>query len=109
MHLTFIKQSGESNGDAGDQYIGLDRFGRIADQRWRTSSTDLERRQYGHDRNSNRTYFDNLVETTRDELYGYDGLNQLTSMDRGTLNGTKDGISGSSSRSQDWDYDGLGN
>jgi RHS repeat-associated protein len=30
-------------------------------------------------------------------------------MDRGTLNGTKDGISGSSSRSQDWDYDGLGN
>ena len=24
----------ESNGDAGDQYIGLDRFGRVVDQRW---------------------------------------------------------------------------
>jgi YD repeat-containing protein len=30
-------------------------------------------------------------------------------MNRGTLNGTKDGMSGSSSRSQDWDYDSLGN
>jgi hypothetical protein len=30
-------------------------------------------------------------------------------MDRGTLNANKDGISGSPSRSQDWDYDGLGN
>jgi RHS repeat-associated protein len=109
VDLTYIKLSGESNADAGDQYIGLDRFGRIADNRWRTSSTELDRRQYGHDRDSNRLYFDNLVETTRDELYVYDGFNQLTSMDRGTLNSTKDGISGSSSRSQDWDYDGLGN
>src|SRR5207253_2363522 len=28
IDLTYIKQSGEGNGDAGDQYIGLDRFGR---------------------------------------------------------------------------------
>jgi hypothetical protein len=25
---------GESNGDGGDQYTGLDRFGRVVDQRW---------------------------------------------------------------------------
>jgi YD repeat-containing protein len=36
--LTYIKRSGESDGDAGDKYIGLDRFGRVADQRWMTSS-----------------------------------------------------------------------
>ena len=33
VDLTYIKQSGESNGDAGDQYTGLDRFGRVVDQR----------------------------------------------------------------------------
>jgi hypothetical protein len=32
--LTYVKLSGESNGDAGDQYTGLDRFGRVVDQRW---------------------------------------------------------------------------
>ena len=30
--LTYIKQSGESNGDAGDQYTGLDRFSRVVDR-----------------------------------------------------------------------------
>ncbi len=34
VDLTYIKQSGESTGDAGDQYTGLDRFGRVVDQRW---------------------------------------------------------------------------
>jgi hypothetical protein len=33
VDVTYIKQTGESNGDAGDQYTGLDRFGRIVDQR----------------------------------------------------------------------------
>jgi len=109
VDLTFVKQSGESDGDAGDQYVGLDRFGRIADNRWRSSSADLERRKYGYDRDSNRLYAENIVNTARSELYAYDGLNQLTSMDRGTLNGTKNGISANLSRSQDWDYDALGN
>jgi YD repeat-containing protein len=31
VDLTYIKQSGESNGDAGDQYTGLDRFDRVVD------------------------------------------------------------------------------
>ena len=43
------------------------------------------------------------------EVYTYDNLNQLASFDRGTLNGTKTGISGVVARSQDWDYDALGN
>ena len=28
----------EGNGDAGDQYTGLDRFGRVMDQRWLNGS-----------------------------------------------------------------------
>jgi hypothetical protein len=32
--LTYVKLSGESDGDAGDKYTGLDRFGRVVGQRW---------------------------------------------------------------------------
>jgi hypothetical protein len=39
IELTYLKQGGESNGDAGDQYAGLDRFGRVVDQRWLEYST----------------------------------------------------------------------
>ena len=52
-------------------------------------------------RDSNRLYKENLL--------AYDGLNQLTSFSRGTLNGTKDGISGTASRTQAWDVDAAGN
>src|SRR5262249_16283042 len=83
VELTYIKETGESAGAAGDKSVGPDRFGRVADQRWRSSTTDLDRRQYGYDRDSNRLYALNTVETTRSELYAYDGLNQLTSMQRG--------------------------
>ncbi|MBX9583069.1 MAG: hypothetical protein K2X87_22410, partial [Gemmataceae bacterium] len=111
VDLTYVKQSGESNGDAGDQYAGLDRFGRVVDQRWiKTSSgTATDRFGYGYDRDSNRLYRDNLVNTAFGELYAYDGLGQVTSFDRGTLNGTKTGLTGAASRAQDWDYDAAGN
>ena len=109
--LTYVKQGAEPNGDAGDQYAGLDRFGRVADQRWidSTAGTDLDRYEYGYDRGSNRLYKDNLVNTALGEVYTYDGTGQLTSFDRGTLNGTKDGITGTVARSQDWDYGAQGN
>jgi hypothetical protein len=52
VDLTYIKQSGESNGDASDQYTGLDRFGRIVDQRWIKTSdgSHTDRFKYGYDR-----------------------------------------------------------
>ncbi len=123
--LTYVKQSGESNGDAGDQYTGLDRFGRIIDQRWggmrnvivgeveEWQWVNLDRFAYGHDRNGNRLYEENLLDTGKSELYhaggGYDALNRLGEFSRGTLNGTKDGLTGSASRSQEWSLDALGN
>jgi RHS repeat-associated protein len=111
VDLTYIKQSGESTGDAGDQYTGLDRFGRVVDQRWRKTSdgSHKDRFQYGYDRDDNRLWRDNLVNTAFGELYAYDNLNQLTSFQRGTLNGTKTGLTGSASRSQSWSLDSLGN
>jgi len=62
VDLSYIKLTGESVGDAGDQYTGLDRFGRVVDQRWiNGSSTDVDRYQYGYDRDGNRLYKDNKV------------------------------------------------
>src|SRR5262249_12421308 len=71
VDLTYIKQTGESNGDAGDQYTGLDRFGRIVDQRWinTTSSTATDRFQYSYDRDSNRLTKANLVNSSFNESY----------------------------------------
>ncbi|MBA4192465.1 MAG: hypothetical protein C0467_31235, partial [Planctomycetaceae bacterium] len=111
VDLTYIKQSGEGDGAAGDQYTGLDAFGRVVDQRWiKTSSgTATDRFQYGYDENSNRLYRDNLVNAAFGELYSYGDLNQVLSFDRGTLDGTKTGLTGAASRSQSWDYDALGN
>jgi len=122
VDLTYIKQGAEPNGDAGDQYTGLDRFGRIVDQRWiKTSdSSHTDRFQYGYDRDSNRLYRDNLLNNSFDELYhvngptaGNDGLNQLTDFRRGPLSDSNgDGIPDtivSATRIQGWSFDSLGN
>ena len=111
VDLTYIKQTGESNGDAGDKYIGLDRFGRVVDQRWivASSGTALDRFQYGYDRDSNVLWRDNLVNSAFGELYSYDNLNQLASFQRGTLNSGHTAITGTPSASQSWSPDAVGN
>src|SRR5207248_1306526 len=83
VDLTYVKQTGESNGDAGDQYIGLDRLGRVVDQRWIKTSdgSATDRFKYGYDRDGNVLYRTNEVNHSFDELYhangasnGYDNL-----------------------------------
>jgi RHS repeat-associated protein len=64
---------------------------------------------YGYDRGGKRLWRDNLVNSANGELYAYDGLSQQTTFQRGTLNSTKDGLTGSANRSQSWDFDALGN
>jgi RHS repeat-associated protein len=117
IELTYVKQSGESNGDGGDQYTGLDRFGQVVDQRWinTSTSTATDRFQYGYDQDGNVLYKNNLVNTSFSELYhangssnGYDNLNQLVAFARGTLNGSNDTIS-SPSASESWSMDAAGN
>jgi RHS repeat-associated protein len=84
LDLTYISST---NGDAGDKYAGLDRFGRVVDQKWQIDTatpTITDRFQYTYDRDSNRTARTNVVNTSFNESYGYDSLNQLTSFTRGT-------------------------
>jgi hypothetical protein len=121
--LTYVKFTGEGNGDAGDQYIGLDRFGRVADQRWVSASDTghpADRFQYGYDADSNPLYRDNKVNSAFGELFhangssgGYDGFNQLTQFCRGALSDTNsDGVPdtvSTASHSQSWGLDVMGN
>ncbi|MCY2999550.1 MAG: PEP-CTERM sorting domain-containing protein [Planctomycetota bacterium] len=99
--LSMISQSG-ATGDGGDQYTGLDRFGRLVDQRWFSGSgagaVDVDRYGYTYDRNSNRLSRSNALQAGLSESYSYDGLNQLANFDRGA------GVS-----SQQWQFDALGN
>jgi YD repeat-containing protein len=124
VNLTYIKQAGEPNGDAGDQYTGLDRFGRVVDQRWITTTVNnkIDRTQYGYDRNSNVLFKQNLTNTAFGELYhanaaasnsSYDLLNQMTAFARGTLSASVQGgildTIASPSRTLGWGFDALGN
>jgi RHS repeat-associated protein len=102
--LSMVSQSG-STGDAGDQYTGLDRFGRVVDQRWITGSgstaTDVDRYGYAYDRNGNRLARSNALASAFNETYSYDALNQLQGFARGSTS--------SPSTTQDWQFDALGN
>jgi hypothetical protein len=81
IDLTYVKQSGESSGAAGDEYTGLDAFGRVIDQRWinTSSSTATDRFQYTYDRDGNVLTEGNAVNSSFDQTFTYDGLNQLSS------------------------------
>jgi RHS repeat-associated protein len=95
---TLADLSGSNDPDTGDIYSGLDRFGRVKDNRWYNygTSTDVDRIKHGYDRIGNRLYRQNTVATasgaTFDELYTYDGVNRMHEMERGTLNGTQSAI-----------------
>jgi RHS repeat-associated protein len=123
VELTYLQQAGDPGiGDGGDQYRGLDRFGRVVDQRWINPNTTnpTDRFQYGYDRDGNRLYRNNLVNAAFGELYhqsgagyGCDSLNQLTAFSRGVLsasqqNGPLDTIA-LPVHSQSWTLDVMGN
>ena len=96
---------------SGGEYTGLDRFGRIIDQRWRRTATDadVERVKYGYNQASNRIWRQNTVGTGQDEFYTYDGLYQVKNLDRGTLNTGETGINGTPGWAEVWNYDPIGN
>ncbi|HLJ97197.1 MAG TPA: RHS repeat-associated core domain-containing protein [Gemmataceae bacterium] len=117
VDLTYLQQPGQPTGDAGDQYTGLDRFGRVVDQLWLNTNTGTATDEfaYGYDADGNPLYRQNVVNPAFDELYhangsgnGYDNFNQLTAFARGALDPSNNSIT-NPSHSQAWTLDALGN
>ena len=112
MELTYIKDASQPVGDAGDDYIGFDRFGRTVDMNWRKTvgGSELDHIQYGYNRASNRTWRKNLVAASgQDEAYKYDGLYQLSDFSRGNLNINRTGIGAIPETEEQFTYDPTGN
>jgi YD repeat-containing protein len=96
VEMTYVKLSGEPNGDGGDIYTGLDRFNRVIDVRWiNSSNVDINRILYTFSRASNRLTINNSV-TGFDQTCSYDGLYQL-------------GECASTAATEEFDYDPTGN
>jgi hypothetical protein len=100
----------------------------VIDQNWRnpTTLTATDRFQFGYDRSGNVLCSNNLVNSAESELYranstqsgdsntAYDPLNRQVAFARGTLsysghNGTQLDTIATSSRSQSWSLNALGN
>jgi hypothetical protein len=92
-----------------------DRFNRITDHAWKNASgNDVVRIKHGYERVGNRLYREDVAATSAgkafDELYSYDGVNQLIDMQRGTLGANKTSIV---SQYKNWEeqfaFDATGN
>jgi hypothetical protein len=74
MTLSMVNLSGTA-GAVGDKYIGLDRFGRVVDQRWTQGTTAtsavVDRYGYTYDRNSNRLTRSSALAAAFSERYSY--------------------------------------
>ena len=110
VNQTLISQSG-GTGVGGDKYVGLDQFGRVVNDLWTNTSTSTttDEFQYGYDDDGDVLYRQNTVNTAFGELYTYDGENELATFERGTLNSTDTGITGTASATQNFTTDGVGN
>ena len=114
IRYTLVGTAGGNDPDTGDIYRGLDRFGRVKDCYWHDygGSTDVDRIKYGYDRNGNRIWHENTVAASYgkhfDELYDYDLIDRLKTMDRGDLNALKDAVN-NLQFAQDWALDATGN
>ena len=111
---TMVGMAGGNDPDTGDIYRGFDRFTRVKDNYWYDygSSSDVDRIKYGYDRNGSRLWRQNMVAGAAgkhfDELYAYDLIDRLKSMQRGDLNANKDAIT-NKQFAQDWALDSTGN
>jgi RHS repeat-associated protein len=95
LTLSYINAPGGST-DGGDQYTGLDRFGRVVAQDWSVGATATDSFLYTYDRDSSPLTRTNALQGALSEQFAYDGLNRVTSF---TLGG----------HSQSWVLDSQGN
>jgi RHS repeat-associated protein len=83
----------------------------VIEQNWYdpTTSSSVVDLTYSYDDDGNVLYRNDAVNTAFGELPPYDGLGQITSFERGTLNSGHTAITGTPSVDETWTYDPLGN
>jgi RHS repeat-associated protein len=90
----------------------LNRFNQVTDHAWKKDTADIVHIKHGYDRVGNRLYREDVAATANnkafDELYAYDGVNQLVDMQRGTLNSTKTDVT-SKGWEENFAFDATGN
>ncbi len=97
INLTYLGSSG-SIGAGGDQYVGLDQFGRVVNQNWVNSSgATVDGYTYSYDANGNVTAKNNTLDSAYSQTFTYDQLNRLASSTQG------------GSAYQSWNLDSQGN
>jgi RHS repeat-associated protein len=96
VNQTDVISGGNTHG--GDQYTGLDRFGRVVEERWinPNTSTVTDDFLYSYDRDGNRLTASNALHSSLSQQFTYDSLNQLASFTQG-------------SHTQSWGLDAVGN
>ena len=113
-------EPGVTNDPILNGYDALDRFGRTAEVLWKSTAspfTPVADLKYGNDSVGNRTYRQDLTAESNsqhlDEVYAYDGVNQLLSSTRGHWEyGDPENdsfIADAAALSQSWDIDATGN
>ncbi|MBB5036796.1 RHS repeat domain-containing protein [Prosthecobacter dejongeii] len=109
------KEAGMPDGDSGDPYTGYDRFGRLEQTLWQKindPSDVLVNVQWGYDRASFKTWRKDLLAPAarfQDQVFSYDGLDQVTQRQQGVLNINRTAIGGTPAWQENFAYDASGN
>ena len=95
--------------DTGTTNPGYDQLGRLVKMRHLHATTLIAGFGYGYNRESVKTYREDLRYPQLSELYHYDSLYRIIDFQRGTLSASKDAITGTPTTNQTWQLDGVGN
>jgi RHS repeat-associated protein len=87
---------------------GLDRYGRIINHSWIKNNNSLIHIVHGYDYAGNRLYRNDLIQSANSELYIYDNLGQIKSLNRGMLNANQTSVT-TVNHSESWNFDKTGN
>jgi hypothetical protein len=87
---------------------GSDRYGRIINHSWVKNTNPLVHIIHSYDYNGNRTKRHDSVHAANSELYTYDNLGQIKSLNRGVLNNDHTTIT-TANHSEAWNFDKTGN
>lgn len=89
-------------------YDGLDRFGRVTDQKWIKTSTVKDEFEYEYDYSSNPTVREvvTVADSPKSQTYSYDDHDRLLTYDQGIFDGTD---IDDPNIVKNWELDELGN